>query len=90
MQSSIGLQKGDYVYYARVVDYDCLPLVVHNVNEEYKYFTAIERTKKHESGVTFLFNFSDYGSIVYKDMYEAKDYLEIMRNKNEESCGTDN
>lgn len=79
MQSSIGLQKGDFIYYARVVDFDCLPLKVCNVNEEYKYFTAVERVKKHESGVTFLFNFNDYEKIVFKNLYDAKDYLETMR-----------
>lgn len=84
MSSEIGLKKGDFVYYARVVDFDCLPLKVHNINEELGYFTAVERAKKHESGVTFLFNFSDYGKIVYKDLYEAKDYLEIERDKMEE------
>lgn len=83
MQSSIGLQKGDYIYYARVVDFDCLPLKVCNVNNEHEYFTAVERVKKHESGVTFLFNFSDYGKIVFKDLYEAKDCLEILVDKQE-------
>lgn len=85
MQSSIGLQRGDYVYYARVVDFDCLPLIVHNVNEDLEYFTAIERAKNHKSGVTYLFNFSDYNKIVYKDLYDAKDYLEIERDKSDVS-----
>lgn len=85
MSSKIGLQKGDYVYYARAVDLDCLPLKVINVNDKYKYFTTVERVKKHESGITYLFNFSDYDKIVFKDLYEAKECLDIMRDKDEES-----
>ena len=81
MSSSIGLQKGDFIYYARAVDIDCLPLTVHNVNDEYKYFTAVERVKKHESGITYLFNYSDYGKVVFKDIYEAKDCLECMKDE---------
>ena len=82
MSSSIGLEKGDNVYYARVTsDYDCVPLVGHNINYELEYFTAIERNKKNNVGITFLFNFGDYGKIVFKDMYEAKDYLEIEKSR---------
>lgn len=86
MLSSAGLQKGDNVYYARVTsDYDCVPLVVHNINYDFNYFTAIERNKKNNSGMTFLFNFNDYGEIVFNDMYDAKDYLEIERAKRGDS-----
>ena len=85
MSSEIGLQKGDYVYYGRVTNgaYDCMPLVVHNVNEDLKYFTTIERVKKGGSGVTYLFNFSDFDKIVFTDMQECNIYLERMRDKND-------
>lgn len=76
MLSSFKLKKGDFVYYARAVGYDCLPLVVYNVNEEFQYFTAIDRNKRNKTGVTYLFDFSDYGKTVFDDMVEAKDYLE--------------
>lgn len=86
MLSSAGLQKGDNVYYARVTsDYDCVPLVVRNINYDLNYFTAIERNKKNNSGMTFLFNFNDYGKIVFNDMYDAKDYLEMERTKRGDS-----
>lgn len=85
MSSKVGLQRGDFVYYARAVDLDCLPLTVHNVNDKYEYFTAVERVKKHESGITYLFNYSDYGKVVFSDLYEAKDYLEDVKDMIEEN-----
>ena len=84
MSSKIGLQRGDFVYYVSTVDLDCLPLTVYNVNDEYEYFTAVERVKKHESGITYLFNYSDYGKAVFSDLYEAKDYLEDLKDWREE------
>ena len=78
MSSTFNLNKGDFVYYARAVGYDCLPLVIYNVNEELQYFTAIDRNKRNKTGVTYLFDFSDYGKTVFSDMVEAKDYLEMI------------
>jgi len=84
MPSKIGLQKGDRVYYARAIDYDCLPLTVKNINDKLKYFTAIEISRKNHSGITFLFNFDDFNKVVFDNLYDAKEAVEIMRNMHEE------
>lgn len=83
MSSKSGLQKGDNVYYARILNesYDCMPLVVHHVNEDLEYFTTIERVKKDGTGVTYLFNFSDVGKTIYTDMQDCNVYLEKMKDE---------
>lgn len=83
MLSKSGLRKGESVYYARIINgiYDCMPLTVHNINEDLEYFTTIERVKKGGTGVTYLFNFYDIGKIIYTDMQECNIYLEKMKEK---------
>lgn len=83
MLSKSGLQRGDNVYYARITNgsYDCMPLRVHNVNEDLEYFTTIERVKKGGTGVTYLFNFYDLGKIIFTDMQDCNIYLEKMKEK---------
>ena len=87
MSSKSGLQKGDNVYYARITNgiYDCVPLTIHNVNDDLEYFTTIERAKKGGSGVTYLFNFYDINKIIYTDMQECNIYLEKMKEKVEQN-----
>lgn len=77
------LQKGDYIYYAQIFKppigtYTVIELKVHNINDEYKYFTGCEVSKSKQ---TYIFKFDDFGKIVFANINQAVDMVEEAEQK---------